>query len=178
CSGVQPPLPLFNSLLNFRHSPRDEEQVASIAWEGIGEIESEERSNYPLSLDVDDFDEGFALTAQCSQQINPARINAYMNTALQGIVAALQSAPEQPIHTIDILPLTERTQLLETFNNTAVEYPQDTLIHQLFEQQAARTPDAIALVFDKHELSYAVLNRHANQLAHQLIAAGIRPDDR
>ncbi|BET97550.1 non-ribosomal peptide synthetase [Xenorhabdus taiwanensis] len=178
CSSVPASLPLFNSLLNFRHSPRDEEQVVSIAWEGIGETESEERSNYPLSLDIDDFDDGFALTAQCSQQINPARINAYMNTTLQGIVTALQSAPEQPIHTIDILPLAERTQLLETFNNTAVEYPQDTLIHQLFEQQAAHTPDAIALVFGASELSYAALNRHANQLAHLLIAAGVRPDDR
>ncbi|WP_143187496.1 condensation domain-containing protein, partial [Xenorhabdus eapokensis] len=178
CSGIQAPLPLFNSLLNFRHSPHEDEQVASIAWQGIDELESEERSNYPLSLDVDDFDDGFALTAQCSQQIHPARINAYMNTALEGIVAALQSAPEQAIESIDILSLIERTQLLETFNDTAVEYPQNTLIHQLFEQQAARTPDAIALVFGDSQLSYAALNRHANQLAHQLIAAGVRPDDR
>ncbi|MBD1228687.1 non-ribosomal peptide synthetase, partial [Xenorhabdus griffiniae] len=178
CSGIQAPLPLFNSLLNFRHSPREDEQVAAMAWEGIDEIESEERSNYPLSLDIDDFDDGFALTAQCSQQINPVRITAYMKTALEGIVAALQYAPEQPIHTIDILPRAERTQLLETFNDTVVEYPQDTLIHQLFEQQAEQTPDATALVFGENELSYAALNRQANQLAHQLIDAGVRPDDR
>ncbi|WP_338804903.1 amino acid adenylation domain-containing protein [Xenorhabdus griffiniae] len=178
CSGVPASLPLFNSLLNFRHSPRDEEATHSLAWDGIQVLDSEERSNYPLSLDVDDFDDGFALTAQCSQQINPVRITAYMKTALEGIVAALQYAPEQPIHAIDILPRAERTQLLETFNDTVVEYPQDALIHQLFEQQAARTPDAIALVFGESELSYAALNRQANQLAHQLIAAGVRPDDR
>ncbi|PHM70060.1 non-ribosomal peptide synthetase [Xenorhabdus kozodoii] len=178
CSGIQAPLPLFNSLLNFRHSPREDEQVASIAWEGIHEIESEERSNYPLSLDVDDFDDGFSLTAQCHQQINPARINGYMKMALEGIVAALQSAPEQPIQSVDILPLAERHQLLADFNDTVRDYPQDTLIHQLFEQQAARTPDATALVFGESELSYAALNRHANQLAHQLMAFGVRPDDR
>ncbi|MBI6548643.1 non-ribosomal peptide synthetase [Xenorhabdus lircayensis] len=178
CSGIQTSLPLFNSLLNFRHSPRDNEQSSSPAWEGIQELESEERSNYPLSLDVDDFDDGFALTAQCSQQVNPVRINAYVNAALKGIVAALQNAPEQSIQSIDILPLTERTQLLEVFNDTALDYPQDMLIHQLFEQQAERTPDATALVFGNTQLSYAELNRHANQLAHQLIAAGIRPDDR
>ncbi|MDC9596581.1 non-ribosomal peptide synthetase [Xenorhabdus anantnagensis] len=178
CSGIQAPLPLFNSLLNFRHNSREDEQAASIAWEGIDELESEERSNYPLALDVDDFDDGFSLTAQCSQQINPARINAYMNTALEGIVAALQHAPEQAIESIDILSLTERTQLLETFNDTAVDHPQNVLIHQLFEQQAERTPDAIALVFGENELSYAELNHHANQLAHQLIASGVRPDDR
>uniref|UniRef100_UPI00187F1318 hypothetical protein n=1 Tax=Xenorhabdus sp. BG5 TaxID=2782014 RepID=UPI00187F1318 len=100
---------------------------------------------------------GFALTAQCSQHVDPMRINAYMKTALEGIVAALQYAPEQPIHAIDILPQAERTQLLEGFNDTAMDYPQDALIHQLFEQQAARTPDAIALVFGENELSYAAL---------------------
>ncbi|MDE9567162.1 AMP-binding protein, partial [Xenorhabdus bovienii] len=53
-----------------------------------------------------------------------------------------------------------------------------TFIHQLFEQQAERTPNAIALVFGDSQLSYAELNRHANQLAHSLIASGVRPDDR
>ncbi|PHM69304.1 Amino acid adenylation [Xenorhabdus kozodoii] len=178
CSSVQASLPLFNSLLNFRHSPRNEEQSSSGVWEGIRVLDSEERSNYPLSLDVDDFDDGFSLTAQCRPQVDPVRINAYVNTTLKGIVAALQFSPEQPIQSVDILPLAERHQLLADFNDTAVDYPQDTLIHHLFEQQAARTPDATALVFGENELSYAALNRHANQLAHQLRAFGVRPDDR
>ncbi|CAM3390103.1 Peptide synthetase XpsB [Xenorhabdus nematophila ATCC 19061] len=178
CSSIQAPLPLFNSLLNFRHSPRENAELASQAWEGVQELESEERSNYPLALDVDDFDDGFALTAQCSQQINPVRINAYMNAALQGIVAALQYTPEHAIEAIDILSQAERHQLLENFNDTAVALPQNSFIHQLFEQQAERTPDAIALVFGDSQLSYVELNRHANQLAHHLIASGVRPDDR
>ncbi|SFU42731.1 non-ribosomal peptide synthetase [Xenorhabdus koppenhoeferi] len=178
CSGIQAPLPLFNSLLNFRHSPRENQALASQAWEGVQELKSEERSNYPLSLDVDDFDDGFALTAQCSQQINPARINAYMNAAMKGIVAALQYTPEHAIEAIDILSQAERRQLLENFNDTAVALPQNSFIHQLFEQQVERTPDAIALVFGDSQLSYVELNRHANQLAHHLIAAGVRPDDR
>ncbi|AOM39415.1 non-ribosomal peptide synthetase [Xenorhabdus hominickii] len=193
CSGIQAPLPLFNSLLNFRHSPRDETQSASMAWQGIKILRGEERSNYPLSLDVDDFDNGFALTAQCSQQINPARLNAYMEIALKEIVSALQHAPKQyspgqylpeqhssekAIEAVDILPSTERTQLLVDFNDTELVYPQNELIHQLFEQQVVRTPDALALVFGDIQLSYAELNCHANQLAHKLMAFGVRPDDR
>ncbi|CAM3667937.1 non-ribosomal peptide synthetase [Xenorhabdus thuongxuanensis] len=184
CSGIQAPLPLFNSLLNFRHSPRNASQSASLAWEGVQILRGEEHSNYPLSLDVDDFDDGFALTAQCNQQINPARINAYMNMALRGTIAALQHAPEQKIESLDILSPEERTQVLETFNDTAVDLPPDVLIHQLFEQQVERTPDATALVFGENQvtgesqLSYAELNHHANQLAHHLIASGVRPDDR
>ncbi|MBD2786405.1 AMP-binding protein, partial [Xenorhabdus sp. 3] len=101
-----------------------------------------------------------------------------VNMALKGIVAALQHDPEQPLQSIDILPSAERTQLLATFNATAVEHPQTALIHQLFEQQAEQTPDTTALIFGDRQLSYAELNRHANQLAHQLIASGVRPDDR
>ncbi|MBE8597849.1 non-ribosomal peptide synthetase [Xenorhabdus sp. BG5] len=178
CSGIQAPLPLFNSLLNFRHSPRNKSQSISLAWEGVQILSGEERSNYPLSLDVDDFDDGFALTAQCYQQIDPARINAYMEMALRGTIAALQHAPEQKIESLDILSPEERTQVLETFNDTAVDLPPNVLIHQLFEQQVERTPDAIALVFGESQLSYAELNHHANQLAHHLIASGVRPDDR
>ncbi|MBD2819268.1 amino acid adenylation domain-containing protein [Xenorhabdus sp. 42] len=178
CSRVPASLPLFNSLLNFRHSPHDDEQSDLPAWEGIQEQESEERSNYPLSLDVDDFDDGFELTAQCNRQVNPARINAYVNAALKGIVTALLHSPEQAIQTINILPEAERHQLLVDFNDTDLAYPQDMLVHQLFEQQVERTPDATALIFGHQQLSYAELNRHANQLAHHLIAAGVRPDDR
>ncbi|MDE9445560.1 amino acid adenylation domain-containing protein [Xenorhabdus bovienii] len=178
CSGIPVSLPLFNSLLNFRHSADDDEQDLSPAWEGIQTLSGEERSNYPLSLDVDAFDDGFALTAQCSQQIDPARINAYMDIALKGLVAALQNQPEQSIQSITILPSAERSQLLTGFNDTAVAYPQDKVLPQLFEQQVEHTPDAIALIGEDTQLSYAELNQRANQLAHALIAFGVQPDDR
>ncbi|MDE9499895.1 AMP-binding protein, partial [Xenorhabdus bovienii] len=178
CSGIPVSLPLFNSLLNFRHSADDDEQDLSLAWEGIQTLSGEERSNYPLSLDVDAFDDGFALTAQCSQQIDPARINAYMDIALKELVAALQNRPEQSIQSITILPSAERSQLLTGFNDTAVAYPQDKVLPQLFEQQVEHTPDAIALIGEDTQLSYAELNQRANQLAHALIAFGVQPDDR
>ncbi|WP_319930872.1 non-ribosomal peptide synthetase [Xenorhabdus santafensis] len=177
CSGIQAPMPLFSSLLNFRHSPDDNTQSTLQAWEGIRVIGGEERSNYPLSLDVDSLTDGFSLVVQCYQQINPARLNAYMEIALKEIVAALQHAPEQSFDTMDILPQAERTQLLQDFNDTGLDYPQDMLIHQMFEQQVSRTPDMTALVSGDTELSYAELNRRANQLAHSLIAFGIRPDN-
>ncbi|WP_445234434.1 AMP-binding protein, partial [Duganella rhizosphaerae] len=60
----------------------------------------------------------------------------------------------------------------------AADYPRDQLLHQAFEAQAATQPDAIALVCEGHSLSYGQLNRRANQLAHHLLARGVRPDDR
>ncbi|MBD2794423.1 AMP-binding protein, partial [Xenorhabdus szentirmaii] len=64
------------------------------------------------------------------------------------------------------------------FNATQVDFPQEALIHELFEQQAERTPDTIAVVFEEHSLSYKELNHRANCLAHHLIALGVKPDDR
>ncbi|MBD2823026.1 AMP-binding protein, partial [Xenorhabdus sp. 42] len=64
------------------------------------------------------------------------------------------------------------------FNATQVDFPQEALIHELFEQQAARTPDAIAVLFEACALSYSELNQRANRLAHHLLTLGVQPDDR
>ncbi|QTL38231.1 amino acid adenylation domain-containing protein [Xenorhabdus budapestensis] len=178
CSGIPAPQPLFSSLLNFRHSQRDPGPAASPAWAGIQILAGEEHSNYPLSLDVDAFEDGFALTAQCPQHLNPARINHYMVSALSQLVSALHTAPARAIRSLTILPDEERTRLLVAFNPAAVTAAPAGLLHQAVEQQAARTPAATALVWGDTSLSYAALNRRANQLAHALIAAGVRPDDR
>ncbi|RAX06509.1 hypothetical protein CKY10_22495 [Photorhabdus sp. HUG-39] len=176
CSGVQAPLPLFNSLLNYRHSPGGADQQS--VWEGIRWISGEERTNYPLSLDIDDSGQGFELTVQSRGEVAPERIMAYVETALKGIVTALCSAPDTLIQQVDILPASEREQILTDFNATTVAYPSDRLPHQLFEQQVARAPEAIALRYGDEELSYDELNCQANRLAHHLISLGVCPDDR
>ncbi|MCT8354674.1 condensation domain-containing protein, partial [Photorhabdus kayaii] len=102
CSGVQAPMPLFNSLLNYRHSPGGADQQS--VWEGIRWISTEERTNYPLSLDIDDSGQGFELTVQSRGEVAPERIMAYVETALKGIVTALCSAPDTLIQQVDILP--------------------------------------------------------------------------
>ncbi len=175
CSGVIPPLPLFSALLNYRHSQPDLVRTVS---EGIRLLAVQERTNYPLTLSVDDWGEGFNLVVQTVSGIEPTRLITYMTTALTGLVDALDTAPQKPILHIPILPATERQQLLVDFNATQADFPQDALIHQLFEAQVQRTPDAIAVVFDEHALSYDMLNRCANRLAHHLMTLGVRPDDR
>ncbi|WP_267118737.1 hypothetical protein, partial [Xanthomonas sacchari] len=69
---------------------------------------------------------------------------------------------ERPLVELDVLPAAERQTLLVDFNATARDYPHDRLIHQLFEEQAARTPQAIALVCDTQTLTYAELDARAN----------------
>ncbi|MEG4594112.1 amino acid adenylation domain-containing protein [Microcoleus sp. F8_C2] len=81
--------------------------------------------------------------------------------------------PQQPLRSEESLTDAQRHKLLVEWNNTTREYPQDKCIHQLFEEQVERTPDAVALVFKGKQLTYRELNAQANQLAHYLQGLGI-----
>ncbi|WP_422630691.1 AMP-binding protein, partial [Photorhabdus temperata] len=176
CSGVQSEIPLFSSLLNYRHNA-----LAASSDELIGGIEflgAQERTNYPFVLSVEDCGNALGLTAQVVQPYDPERLCGYMQQALESLAAALEQAPETPVRALNILPETERTLLLKTWNVTETASPDPLCIHQLFEQQVAQAPDAPALVYEEQTLSYAELNARANRLAHQLIALGVVPDQR
>jgi amino acid adenylation domain-containing protein len=82
-------------------------------------------------------------------------------------------APETSIGALDFLLAGEREELLEKFNSTAVAYPADKTVVDLFVEQAARTPDATALVFEEQRMSYRELDEKSNQLARYLQAQGV-----
>ena len=173
CSALAAPTPLFSSMLNYR---RDATVKAHALIEGMRWLDLEERSNFPLSLSVDQVGKGFALKVQVVPGIDPQCVCTYMQTALEQLVDALESAPAMPLASLDVMPAAERHQLLVEWNDTSADYPRDQSIHQLFEAQAARTPDAIAVVWEGGELSYGELNARANRLAHHLIALGVGPE--
>ena len=179
CSGVPAPAPLFSALLNYRysqemvHAPSAE---AMQAWEGVEVLYGEERTNYPLMLSVDDLGEGFGLTAQVQDPIDPRRVCDFMNTALERLVEALERAPTRAVRSLDVLSESERRQVVVEWNATETAYPKERCIHQLFEAQVERAPEAVAVVFEDHGLSYRVLNRRANQLAHHLQGLGVGPE--
>jgi amino acid adenylation domain-containing protein len=179
CSAVSAPAPLFSSIFNYRHSV-DADQAPSIetlrAWDGIRRLRIEERTNYPLVLSVSDLGEAFSLNAQTLASIGPERVCALMQTALASLVQALEHAPDSAVRALSVLPASERHQLLYAWNATQAEFPADTCVHELFEQQVAKSPDAIAVVFEDQQLSYAELNRRANRLAHYLRERGVGPD--
>ncbi len=87
-----------------------------------------------------------------------------------------KSDPNQAVSALSVLPEAERAQVLEGWNDTAAKYPEDQCIHQAFEAQAAKTPDAPALAFEGDTLTYAALNARANRMAHLLQDMGVGPD--
>ena len=178
CSGVTAPTPLFSAMLNYRHSAAtDMAQVIDIA-EGIQVLGAQERTNYPLTVNVDDLGEDFALTVMVDASIGAQRVADYLHVALHSLADALHERPDMPLCGLNILPDTERQHLLNTLNHSPTPYADTALIHQQVEARAAAHPDAIALRHDQQRLTYRQLNERANQVAHRLLAQGIRPDER
>ncbi|NWE79449.1 non-ribosomal peptide synthetase [Pseudomonas yamanorum] len=179
CSGVPTSMPLFSALLNYRHStPGEMARDGHGIWEGVQLLGGEERSNYPLTLSVDDLGAGFGLTVLALESIGARRLCDYMHSALAQLVDALEQTPELSLNQLPILPAPEREKLLRTFNTTGRDYPQGQTLHGAFEAQAGRQPEGIAVIQDGQPLTYQALNHRANQLAHHLLALGVQPDDR
>jgi aspartate racemase len=100
------------------------------------------------------------------------RLVGHFVMLLEGVAADA----DQRLSALPLLTETERGQLLVEWNETAVAYPADKGVHQLFEEQVERTPGAVAVVFEGQELTYRELNERANQLAHHLRSLGVGPE--
>ncbi|UVL32510.1 amino acid adenylation domain-containing protein [Pseudomonas sp. B21-041] len=179
CSGVAAPSPLFSAMLNYRHSDSEAQQTTKReAWQGIESLAGEERTNYPLTLNVDDLGSGFALTVMTPSRIGAARLGQYMHNALIALVEALEHTPQQPLNCRTVLPDEERQALLFGLNATDVDYDLQQTLHGLFEAQVQRTPQAVAVVAGDQALSYTQLNERANRLARHLLSLGVQVDSR
>ena len=174
CSGVAAGTPLFSALLNYRHNSGEDTALPT----GVTLLDSQERTNYPFVLSVEDGGDSLGLTAQVRQPIEAQRVCGYMAQALSALAQALEQAPQTPVCELEVMPDEEYALQLCRWNHTAEAYPADTCVHELFEQQARLTPQAIALIQDAQRLSYAQLNARANRLAHRLIERGVQPGDR
>ncbi|SHM69443.1 amino acid adenylation domain-containing protein [Duganella sacchari] len=177
CSAMTGSAPLFSALLNYRYS-RPVQASEGEVIDGILHIESRDQTNYPFVLHVDDLGEGFRVTTEIVHSLSAERIGGFVLQVLEGLVAALESAADTPMQAIPALSRAEREQVLYRLNATRREDGPEATVHALFEQQAARTPEAVALEFEGQQLAYAELNARANQLAHYLRELGVQPDDR
>jgi amino acid adenylation domain-containing protein len=92
------------------------------------------------------------------------------------LLREITADPDQALSSLQMLSGEERRQVLHDFNDTAADYPKDQTVHQLFEEQVARTPESVALVFEDRQLTYRELNRRANQLARLLRSKGVGRD--
>src|SRR5204863_5960945 len=127
-----------------------------------------------LSCDQkDDF-----LTTQFHYDANVCRGEDMTLLAMQfeTLLETVVAAPEATIGKLEIFTKAERETLVVDFNRTAAEFPHHLCLHQLFEEQAARSKDEPAVIYKDSSLSYRELDRRANQLARRLLTLGVGPD--
>jgi amino acid adenylation domain-containing protein len=121
-------------------------------------------------------DDGSACLWRYNQQVLDRSSIDRMQEQFEVLLNDLAAGHDQSITSLSILPEAEKQRVLVEWNDTHVDYPQDVCLHQLFEAQVERTPEAVALVYENTELTYRELNCRANQLAHHLRALGVGPE--
>ena len=133
-------------------------------------------TRFDLTLDLSETADGLRgeieYNAELFEDITIIRMISHLQTLLEGIVAN----PEQHLSELPILTSEERHLLLVEWNSTQKDFPKDLCIHEIFESQVERTPNAVAVTFESHQLTYQELNQQANQLAHYLQALGVGPE--
>ncbi|MES2299306.1 MAG: amino acid adenylation domain-containing protein, partial [Pseudomonadota bacterium] len=167
--------PLFQVLFSMDNTPAG--SVLHLPGLCISEIEQATTSSqFDLVLAMSETGDTLSARLSYATALFDADTVARLAGHFQTLLAGMADDESRLVLDLPMLSPAERVQLLETFNDTAVGYAGELLMHQLFEAQAASSPDAIALEFEQHKLSYRELNRRANQLAHHLLALGVKPD--
>jgi amino acid adenylation domain-containing protein len=133
-------------------------------------------ADFDLSLMVMEAAETFQLNWQYNTDLFEDTTITPMAGHFVTLLESIVENPQQPVSLLPLLTQREQHQLLVEWNNTKAEYPSNKCIHQLFEEQVERTPDAVAVVFEGQQLTYNELNCRANQLAHYLQSLGVKPD--
>ncbi|MGD7277230.1 non-ribosomal peptide synthetase, partial [Ralstonia pseudosolanacearum] len=135
-------------------------------------------AKFDLTLELRETSEGLAGSLDYATALfDRETIERYLGY-LQRLLKAMVENDSQEVSQIGLLDEGERAQLLESWNETKAAYPDASTIHGLFEAQVRRTPEAIAVVHEGRQVSYAELNARANRVAHALIGLGVGPDAR
>ncbi|HEY9882243.1 MAG TPA: condensation domain-containing protein, partial [Thermosynechococcaceae cyanobacterium] len=166
--------PLFQVMFVLQNAPMSAIELSGLTLNSLKHHSN--TTKFDVTLYVEETGEELIGTLEYSTDLFDAitirRMAGHLQTLLEGIIAH----PDRPIQDLPLLTKGERQQLLQAWNDTQAEYPQDRCLHQLFEEQVEQTPDAIAAVFEDQQLTYRELNARANQLAHHLQKLGVKPE--
>ncbi|HYW19653.1 MAG TPA: amino acid adenylation domain-containing protein [Nodularia sp. (in: cyanobacteria)] len=166
--------PLFQVWFALHNFPIPTLQIGDLTLTPI-EVERG-TTQFDLSLDIYIGEQGLKGAIEYSTELfeaeTIARIAQHFQTLLEGIIA-------NPLAKLSELPLltpADKHQLLFEWNNTQTNWEEFGSVHQVFAEQVVKTPDAIAVVFGQQQLTYAQLNKKANQLANYLQHLGVKPE--
>ncbi|HLK55511.1 MAG TPA: amino acid adenylation domain-containing protein [Chthonomonadaceae bacterium] len=166
--------PIFQILFSMQNAPRGDLDLQGIRLRSIDSGMA--ISKFDMTLAVSDRQDQFVLWLEYNTDLFDAermqRLLEHLRLLLEGIVAD----PKQEVARLPLLTQPERRQILTQWNDTHRPYPRERCFHQLFEEQVARTPEAVAVECQGQSLTYAQLNAKANQLARYLQMLGVGPE--
>jgi non-ribosomal peptide synthetase component F len=167
--------PLFQVMFTFQNIPK---QVFEISGLKMKELEFETGiAKFDLAVEAfeDDEDDEFHCRFEYNTDLFEKQTILRELGHFRNLVNAVLKNPDEPLARIALMDEREREQTVVQWNNTATDYPRHLHIHSAFERQAARTPNATALVFRGEKTPYWRINEDANRLAHYLIKKGVGP---
>jgi pristinamycin I synthase-3/4 len=171
--------PLFQVMFVLQNNAAPEFELPGLRVSALpGDAGDLNISKFDISLSLEERFDGLHGSLTYSTDLFDAATIERLGGHLLQLLAAVAAEPARTLREIDLLAPAERRQLLVDFNDTATDFPRERLLHELFQEQAACTPEATAVVFEDRSLSYAQLDARANRLAHRLQAMGVEPDAR
>jgi amino acid adenylation domain-containing protein len=166
--------PLFQTMFVFLNEGQGVEAPESLAFSSLELTHGTEKNDLTLQI-AEQQNRLVASLSYSTDLFDESRIRCMTGHWLR-ILEAIVADPEQLLRDVELLSTDERHQMLQEWNATGSDFPENICLHELFERQVAQTPDAVAVSFEDQRLSYAELNRRANQLAHYLREAGVGPE--
>src|SRR5262245_25905806 len=166
--------PLFQVMFVLHNAPS-----TAVEFEGLSVSPvraGSETAKFDLTLSVHETPQGLTASLQYNTDLFEAATITRLLKHFEILLCGIVDNPKQHISDLPLLAQAERHQLLIGWNQTATDYPKDKCIHELFEAQVERTPEALAVVFEDQQLTYQELNNRANQLAHYLRNLGVGPE--
>lgn len=164
--------PLIQVLFNFQSVSLGNIDLGGLSWMPF-EIE-QSSSQFDLSVTVDPEITRKMVLTYSIDLYEPETIKRMLQH-YHRLLEAVSANPDESVATISILSDREKTQLLYQWNNNDDAFPQKC-IHELFEDQARKTPDFIAVVFEDQKITYDELDQRANQVARCLRGMGVKPE--
>ncbi len=163
-------------MLAFNNTPMGAMSLPGLSLEEVAM--SRHTAHFDLELAISDTGDVLqASLAYATDLFDQTTVERFANCFLS-LLEDMAADDTRALSRLTLLSATQLDQVLNKFNATHVDHPLDRMVHRLFEQQARQQPAAAALIHDGTVMDYAELNRRANQVAHWLIAQGIKPDDR
>ena len=167
--------PLFQVMFILQNAPTASLELDDITLTPLEEMDTA-TAKFDLTLSMQETEQGLWGRWEYNSDLFKAETISRMATHFETLLGSMVADVQQSVVTLPMLTSHEQQQLLVDWNNTAIDYPYNDCIHQLFERQAAHTPKAVAALFGDESVSYETLNTRANQLAHALQHLGVGPE--